>query len=91
MSEVAYRVSDAYEGFEGGVLAVGELGESYDLGKALEDGNGYVVVDEDSPEYIRLQDQPALERCDVERAMRAAKPAAKKATASKDDSEGGDR
>jgi hypothetical protein len=85
MGEVAYTVRSGFEGFEGGGLAVND-GETFHLGEALRDGKGYVVVDDsDSSLAQRLDEQPALERCDVAAARKAQAPKATKAAAKSED------
>ena len=85
MGEIAYAVKEEYadQGYEAGSLAVGD--ETYDLAEALENGNGYVVVDEREVLLSqRLDEQMALERVDLKEAEKARKPAATKAASKKE-------
>jgi hypothetical protein len=87
MGEIAFAVrADADDGFEGGALAVHD-GDVFHLGEALEEGRGFVVVDEADHELVlRLDEQPALERVPLDRAEKAQTAKAAKAAKKEGDS-----
>lgn len=75
-SQVAFRLTkDAEKAkFSGGSVSVGD-GETFDIGAALQEGNGTIRVDEGSAEERALNDHPALARGEAEKP--AGKPAPK--------------
>lgn len=71
MSKVAFELRAEYEDFSGGTVAL-PGGEAFDVGAALKDGGGKIVLDpEPKPKKAAKGDEPA--QYDAEELERAAK------------------
>ena len=64
MSKVAYAAREGGEKLTGGTVAIGDS-ETFDVAAALEEGNGTITVDADSPESHALDAFPGVKRTTV--------------------------
>jgi hypothetical protein len=64
MSKVAFTARESGEPMTGGTVATGD-GETLDVAAALEEGNGTITVDADSPTALALDAFPGVKRTTV--------------------------
>lgn len=71
----AYRLTDEAkeDGFSGGTVNCSPAGHTFDVGKALEEGNGIIVTDDDIFAQVLAQ-YPVLERIPDDEIPEKAKP-----------------
>lgn len=75
-TEVSFRLRAGEDDFSGGSVSIGD-GETFDVGAALDEGNGTIRVEEGSAEERALADYPVLARGEADKPKSSSKPESK--------------